>query len=194
MKAWTIQGSLNIECVLERNEESIIKHSDQMAIWSLLLLLQGEFLPSPGHAWLLHHKIIWNLPLFNDHSFTCSLLCSANKTNDFPLPRKSAHQSPSVTELSRAPPSAFPVKSRKTYTASSFVTSLDANSTERTFHGHSICKIYPCVPSRINLIFSFQVIIIIYKVIVSCFNACLPCYCFVCPYKTSQYLVQWMAG
>lgn len=146
MKAWTIQGSLNIECVLERNEESIIKHSDQIAIWSLLLLLQGEFLLSPGQAWLLHHKIIWNLPLFNDHSFTCSLLCSANKTNDFPLPRKSAHQSPSVTELSRAPPSAFPVKSRKTYTASSFVTSLDANSTKGPFTATQSVKFIPVSP------------------------------------------------
>lgn len=131
-----------------------------MTIWSLLLFLQGELLPSSGHAWLLHHKIIRNLPLFNVHSFTCSLLCSANKTTDFPLPQKSAHWSPSVTQLSRAPPSAFPVKSRKTYITSSFVTSLDANSTKRTFHGHSICKMYPCFPSHINLIFSFQVIIL----------------------------------
>ena len=55
MKAWTIQGSLNIECVLERNEESIIKHSGQMAIWSLLLLLQGGQLGSRAAPWRLTH-------------------------------------------------------------------------------------------------------------------------------------------
>lgn len=161
-----------------------------MASWSLLLFLQGEFLTFPGCLWLLYHRLARNLPLFNVHSFAWSLVWSARK-QQVALSHGEVHR-PHCSPERR--PHHFQCKAERPRHHLHLHHQLWGQVSRRHLSWPlSLLNVSP-FSSHINLIFSFQAIILICKFIFICCNTWLPCYsvCSVCSYTTSQCVVQWL--